>query len=57
MALINKLAYMNLSVVYYLNMKDLIGFAIFGLVLLVLFGGIIYDKIKGGESWKDNFKK
>lgn len=48
---------MNLSVVYYLNVKDIIGFVIGGIVLLILFGGIIYDKIKGEDSWKDNFKK
>jgi hypothetical protein len=47
----------NLAVVYYWNVKDIIGFAIYGIVLLVLFGGLLYDKIKGGNSWKDNFKR
>lgn len=48
---------MNLAVVYYWNVKDLIGLAIWLIVVLVLFGGFLYDKIKGENSWKDNFKK
>lgn len=47
----------NLAVTYYVNVKDIIGLALGGIVILVLVGGFLYDKIKGGDSWTDNFKK